>query len=142
MQNYKNHLRFNPLHHFVITPLCIGLIVIAVILFNESELSSLQRWFFLITAILMLLIALIARLYGLKNQDRLIRVEMRQRYFELTGKRFTEKEEQLRMGQIIALRFASDDELLNLIDRAINEKLSNKAIKKSISNWKADKMRV
>jgi hypothetical protein len=46
------------------------------------------------------------------------------------------------MGQIIALRFASDSEYLSLIERAIKENLSNKEIKLAIQNWKADYYRV
>jgi hypothetical protein len=90
----------------------------------------------------LLLISLAARIYGLKNQDRIIRMEMRQRYFELTGQRFVEKEKQLRLSQIIALRFASDEELLELMDRAISEKLTGKQIKSAIRNWQADHRRV
>ena len=67
---------------------------------------------------------------------------MRNRYFHLTGKTFDEKERELRLGQIIALRFASDAELLNLMDRAIAEKITAKEIKQQIKNWKGDYLRV
>jgi hypothetical protein len=67
---------------------------------------------------------------------------MRNRYFHLTGKTFDEKEQNLKLGQIIALRFASDEELLGLMDRAIAEKLSNKEVKQQIKNWKGDYIRV
>jgi hypothetical protein len=85
---------------------------------------------------------MITRVYALKNQDRLIRLEMRQRYFELTGTSFNSKENQLKLSQIIALRFASNEELLALIDLAIKDKLSNKEIKMAITNWQADLLRV
>ena len=67
---------------------------------------------------------------------------MRNRYFHLTGKTFDEKEQKLTLGQIIALRFASDAELLNLMDRAIAEKITAKEIKQQIKNWKGDYLRV
>jgi hypothetical protein len=67
---------------------------------------------------------------------------MRLRYFELTGTSFSSKEKQLRLGQIIALRFASDEELIGLMDRAIIENLSGTAIKKAIQNWQGDTLRV
>jgi hypothetical protein len=67
---------------------------------------------------------------------------MRNRYFHLTGKTFDEKERELKLGQIIALRFASDAELLNLMDRAIAEKITAKEIKQQIKNWKGDYLRV
>jgi hypothetical protein len=85
---------------------------------------------------------MITRVYALKNQDRLIRLEMRQRYFELTGTSFNSKENQLKLSQIIALRFASNEELPALIDLAIKDKLSNKEIKMAITNWQADLLRV
>ena len=67
---------------------------------------------------------------------------MRQRYFQLTGLPFYEKENQLTPAQIIALRFAGDEEILALVDTSIKENTSPKEIKKSIKNWKADHHRV
>ena len=67
---------------------------------------------------------------------------MRNRYFHLTGKTFEEKEQNLKLGQIKGLRFASDEELLGLMDRAIAEKLTAKEIKQQIINWKGDYIRV
>jgi len=142
MQNYSNHTRLNPLHHFVLLPLSAFLIVWSLIKFMNSENSFAEKVYFLLAAICILLITLITRLYALKNQDRLIRVEMGMRYFELTGKSLSTLEEQLSLSQLIALRFASDEELLDLIDKTLKEKLSNKEIKKAIKNWKADLMRV
>lgn len=137
-QNASNHRRFFPLHHFVITPAVLGLISWSAIRLGKGE----DALFDLLVAIVLLLISLAARIYGLKNQDRIIRMEMRQRYIELTGKRFMEKEKQLRLSQIIALRFASDEELLELMERAISEKLTGKQIKSAIRNWQADHRRV
>jgi hypothetical protein len=82
------------------------------------------------------------RSYALKLQNRIILNEMRNRYFHLTGKTFDEKERELKLGQIIALRFASDAELLNLMNRAIAEKITAKEIKQQIKNWKGDYLRV
>jgi len=137
-QNAANHTRLYPLHHYVITPAVLGLISWSVVRMVNGE----EALFQLLVSILLLLISLVARIYGLKNQDRIIRMEMRQRYFELTGKRFAEKESQLRLGQIIALRFASDDELLDLIEKAIADKMPPKSIKQAIQNWQSDNRRV
>ena len=82
------------------------------------------------------------RSYALKLQNRIILNEMRNRYFHLTGKTFDEKERELKLGQIIGLRFASDEELLGLMERAIAEKLTAKEIKQQIKNWKGDYIRV
>ena len=80
--------------------------------------------------------------YALGNQNRIVRLEMRLRYYLLTQKRFEPLEEQLSFNQIAALRFASDEELPDLIRRTINESLSPKEIKKAIKNWTPDYMRV
>jgi hypothetical protein len=95
-----------------------------------------------LVAVGLVLTALVARMYALMLQDRLIRSEMRQRFFELSGKRFSEVESKLSLKQIIALRFASDEELLTLIDRSLKENLAPKQIKAAIKNWVPDNSRV
>ena len=90
-------------------------------------------------AIIFVLIAWYARTFALKAQDRAIKAEEGLRYFIMTGKAFPSE---LKLSQIIALRFASDAEYLALLDRAIKENLSNKEIKMAIQNWKADYHRV
>jgi hypothetical protein len=89
--------------------------------------------------VIFVFIAWYARTFALKAQDRAIRAEEGLRYFMMTGKAFPSE---LKMGQIIALRFASDSEYLALLDRAVKENLSNKEIKMAIQNWKADYYRV
>lgn len=142
MQNYKNHIRFNPLHHFMLTPLLLVVFIWSVVDLVNSDNASTQQILLVLLSFGAIFMSLVARLYGLKNQDRIIRLEMRQRYFELTGESFLTKETELRMSQIIALRFASNEELLELMDSAIKEKLSAKEIKQAIKNWQADHMRV
>ena len=90
--------------------------------------------FFLISIALLISFFKIRR-FPIAAQDRAIRAEENLRYFTLTGKLF---DNHLTMSQIIALRFAPDNELVALTDRALKESLSNAAIKKAIKNWKAD----
>jgi hypothetical protein len=80
-----------------------------------------------------------SRAFATKVQDRAIRAEENLRHFALTGKLFDPR---LTMGQIVALRFAADEEFLALAKRAVEEKLSKEDIKKSIKNWRADHNRV
>jgi hypothetical protein len=142
MQNYSNHIRFNPLHHFVILPLTAFAFGWSLYrLFTAAEFVFTDV-FYVLLSFSVLLIGFIARIYALKNQDRLIRIEMRVRYFELTGKSFLETEKKLSQSQIIALRFASNDELLILIEKAQSEQLKSKEIKKQIKDWQADLNRV
>jgi len=142
MQNYKNHRRLNPMHHFILTPITAVIFVWSIINALQDGQPLAQKIYFTLTATILLILGLLSRSYGLRNQDRIIRVEMRLRYFELTGTSFSSKEKQLRLGQIIALRFASDEELIELIDRAISEKLSGTDIKKAVTNWQGDNLRV
>ena len=142
MQNYKNHLRLNPAHHFVLIPTTLGLFIWSVAHFFVSDAKVEEKLFWFLASFALVLVSMITRVYALKNQDRIIRLEMRQRYFELTGTSFNSKENQLKLSQIIALRFASNEELPALIDLAIKDKLSNKEIKMAITNWQADLLRV
>ncbi len=80
-----------------------------------------------------------SRAFALKAQDRAIRAEENLRHFILTGKPL---DKGLRIGQIIALRFAGDEEFPSLVQRASAENLSGKEIKMQIKNWKADLYRV
>jgi hypothetical protein len=142
-QNFGNHTRYNPFQHFVLAPLTL---IFLGWTGNKMDFSStettLESIYLFIGAFILFLLPLLARLYALKLQNRIILNEMRNRYFHLTGKTFDEKERELRLGQIIALRFASDAELLNLMDRAIAEKITAKEIKQQIKNWKGDYLRV
>jgi hypothetical protein len=67
---------------------------------------------------------------------------MRFRYFEITGTSFSSKEKVLKLSQIIALRFAGDEELIPLMEKAISEKLTSTQIKKAITNWVGDYNRI
>ena len=109
--------------------------------FSSQETTTESAYLF-IGAFVLFLLPLLVWLYALKIQNRIILNEMRNRYFHLTGKTFEEKEQNLKLGQIIGLRFASDEELLGLMDRAIAEKLTAKEIKQQIINWKGDYIRV
>jgi hypothetical protein len=142
MQNYKNHLRLNPAHHFVLIPTTLGLFIWSVVCFFVSDAEFEEKLFWFLASFALVLVSMITRVYALKNQDRLIRLEMRQRYFELTGTSFNSKENQLKLSQIIALRFASDEELIELTEKAVAENLTRDQIKSLIKNWKSDTHRV
>ena len=95
----------------------------------------------LITAISVLLFIFYwySRAFALKAQDRAIRAEENLRHFILTGKPLDSR---LRMSQIIALRFAADDEFVSLAKKAAEENMQQKEIKMAIKNWKPDYNRV
>ncbi len=142
-QTYKNHIKIYPPHHLVLLPLL--MIAIGVSIYNIFHYPFQQMFYIWITIVLIFIFAVAVMLrqhYALGNQNRIVRLEMRLRYYQLTNKRFEPLEQQLSFGQVAALRFASDEELLSLTDRTIKENLSPKEIKQSIKNWHPDYMRV
>lgn len=142
-QNYHNHRKFYPPYHFVYLPLLLiadGFGIYKI--FNDSE-NQLLWLLFSIVIFLMLYLALMLRQhYALGLQNRLVRLEFKQRYFELFNKKSDEVEEKLNFGQIAALRFAYDDEFKELLSKALNENISGDQIKKSIKKWRADHHRI
>ncbi|HAV01846.1 MAG TPA: hypothetical protein DCW95_01380 [Chryseobacterium sp.] len=142
-QNYSNHKKFYALHHFIFLPLLMVLLVFGIWKAFTDE--SLQlTWILFATAVFLILyLALMVRQhYALGNQNRIVRLEFKQRYFELTGKRSDQVENKLTFDQIAALRFAYDDEFLQLLERTLEENLTGDAIKKAITKWRPDHHRV
>lgn len=143
MQNYKNHIRYYPPHHFVFYPVMTLLLGLSV-RFVYSPPSQHWVWVFIALGLLaIILLALMLRQhYALTVQNRIVRLELRFRYYVLTQQRFEPLELSLTQGQLFALRFASDEELPPLVQRALREGLSPDAIKRAIVNWLPDTMRV
>ncbi|MEP6675520.1 MAG: DUF6526 family protein [Ferruginibacter sp.] len=140
MQTFKNHSRYLPVWHLVILPLIIAALVFSVMNFIHATAEvHMSAAIILVLNVLMLFIWFYSRRFALKAQDRAIRAEESFRYFILTGKPV---DRQLRLGQIIALRFASDEEMPALAKKAVAENLSSKAIKMEIKNWREDMHRV
>ena len=142
-QNYDNHKKFYPPHHFIYLPLLFVLQVIGIKNVFQDEPNQLIWILFSVVIFLFIYLALMLRQhYALGNQNRIVRLEFKLRYFELFGKRSDEVESKLSFDQIASLRFAYDDEFKLLLDKAIEQKISGDEIKKSITNWKPDHNRV
>mgnify|MGYP001115227800 CR=1 FL=1 len=139
-QSYKNHKRFDPIYHFLMLPLSVLVLGLAIYLAFEKTIT--EGLFFLLTGLTLSLSILKLRAYPKVLQNRLIRTEMRLRYREITGKDFQEWEQKLTLAQIIALRFASDSELEELTQLSAEENLDAQQIKERIKNWKGDTYRV
>ena len=90
-------------------------------------------------AIVLILAFYYLRIFALKAQDRAIRAEEKLRYYVLTGKSVNSK---LTTRQIVGLRFAPDEEFVELVNKAVENNLSEKEIKQAIKNWKPDYYRV
>jgi len=136
-QNYSNHKRFYPLFHFTTIPLTV--IGLGLAVYTVISIPNIVTGLIALAFILILLVALMARMFALKAQDRAVRAEEKLRYFILTNKALPTE---LRMGQVIALRFARDDEFVSLVDKAVSNNLSPDEIKKEIKNWRGDYHRI
>ena len=141
-QSYKNHIRFYTPHHFIYYPILTAFLT-ASIYFCFTKPEKLVWIFISVVFVFLFCLAFMLRQhYALVLQNRIIRLEIRYNYFIVTGKRFEEIEYQFNDSQMFALRFASDDELVLLVEKSIKEKLSSDEIKKAIKNWKPDYERV
>lgn len=141
-QSYKNHIRFYTPHHFVYYPIVITFLVFSIYFIFTTDQPLIWTFISVVFAVLFGLAFMLRQHYALTLQNRIVRLELRYRYFLITGKRLEELEQQLQDDQLFALRFATDEELPNLVERALHENLNGKDIKKAIVNWKADHQRV
>lgn len=141
-QNYQNHIRLIFWYHGVVLfstlAVVIGSTVNVVKSAGDSERIYSASLICLISMILLCMI-FFARGFALRAQDRAIRAEQNLRHYIMAGKALPSA---LTMGQIIALRFASDDEFIILGEKAVKENLKPDAIKKEIQNWQGDFHRV
>lgn len=140
-QTFENHVRWHPPFHFVLTPILLANFIFAIVRLVQD--FNVDRIAYLIIAVALILIALLARINALKVQDRVVRLEEKLRYREVLPKELAARAESLRTGQIIALRFAGDGELAALVERVLNNEFEKTAdIKKAIKNWRGDYLRV
>ena len=141
-QSYENHARYHPLQHYVWLPLSF-LMLVSIVVYTIYQFIkngfSLQLLLLLGVVVLAIIPGMLARIYATTLQDRIIRTEEQLRYYMLTKNRLDDR---LTIDQLIALRFASDEEFIELVDRTIDENLSNDDIKKLIKTWRADHHRV
>jgi hypothetical protein len=139
-QTFANHPKFDPLYHFVLSPLCLVLLVGAIwAAVNEG---TGEAWWRVGMAMALFLAIAKIRLYGLRVQDRVIRLEERLRLQSVLPERLRGRIPELTAGNLIALRFAPDEELPELVERILLDKPSQKEIKQSIKNWRPDYFRV
>ena len=140
-QSFKNHGRYVPLYHFVLPTAILVLIVGSIInLFDCLHKSDALYSAALICLIgpILLFIWFYARHFALKAQDRAIRAEENLRHMAIAGSLLDPR---LTMTQIIALRFAPNEEFVVLAHRAAEENMKPTEIKKAIQQWRADHVR-
>lgn len=142
-QNLKNHHRFDPLMHFFVFPVTLLNFIFSIILAARhwSQHPHIVIWWIVLSAALAVL-ATKCRINDLKLQDRIIRLEERLRLQALLGPAESAHISELTTPQLIALRFASDEEVPALVHKTLTQNLCGKAIKESITSWRGDYHRV
>jgi hypothetical protein len=141
-QTFSNHTRFDPWFHFFVLPVLVFWLVDRIIVLVRHPHHPYENIVFVLLAGALLTLVFRARVYSLKVQDRVIRLEERLRLSALLPEPLRARIPELTERQLIALRFASDTEVPALIERTLSEKLEPKAIKQSIQNWRPDYWRV
>ena len=139
-QNFENHAKLVPAFHFFVLPVFLANAIWSI--FGVVHQFSAQSVRGLVVAIALLTLALTARVFALTVQDRVIRLEMQLRLQRLLPADLLPRIPEFTVGQLVALRFASDAELPDLSRKVLQEKLTDrKAIKKMIRDWQPDFLR-
>ena len=139
-QSLKNHARFDPPFHFVLLIVFLANLIISIVYVVKHP-CFYSAWF-VVLSVAAILALLKIRLYPLKVQDRVIRLEERIRLQALAPSEWHTQIYHLTEDQLIGLRFASDDEVVELAKQALEHHLTRKQIKERIKDWRGDYWRV
>jgi Family of unknown function (DUF6526) len=139
-QNLTNYTRLDPPFHMFVVPVA-GISLLVAIWHLIQNPSFYSAWLVVVAAAAIVLV-LKTRLYALKAQDRVIRLEERLRLASLLPQSLCSRIGELSESQLIALRFAADAELPVLAEKTISSKLSGAEIKKAIVTWRPDYWRI
>jgi Family of unknown function (DUF6526) len=139
-QSFKNHARFDPPYHLITTAvLAVNLFIVCC--FAWKNLNWFSEWLVVLSIAAFIPFAKL-RSYPLKVQDRVIRLEERLRLQALAPAEWHTQIYRLTEDQLIGLRFASDDEVVELAKQALEHNLTRKQIKERIKTWRPDDLRV
>ena len=139
-QSYSNHLRWFPLFHFVVSPILLAYTMWTI--WTSVRSPSAETVWAAAFATGVFLLALASRAMAVRVQDRVIRLEMRLRLASILPDDLRSHIPRLTPKQLVALRFASDAEMPELVRQVVSGTLADqKAIKKAIVRWQADHLR-
>jgi hypothetical protein len=140
VQSYQKHTRWLPGFHFFVMPVLLANVFVSA--WRLWQMPTLGMTFGLVVAAALLLLGLLSRLQAVTVQDRLIRLEMRLKLRQLLPPDLQPRINDLTYRQLVALRFASDAELPDLVRDVLAGKLTtSKEIKMRVKNWQADWLR-
>jgi hypothetical protein len=140
-QTFANHARTHPPFHFVLLPGLVALLILTIINVVRHY-ARLDAWILLLIGLIFPLAGFLLRSNALRVQDRLIRLEERLRMEALLSADLSARIGELTESQLIALRFASDNELPALVAKVLAAKMKSKDIKQAIVTWRPDTFRV
>jgi hypothetical protein len=139
-QSFKSHAKWDPSFHFFLGP--VALILLAYVVIKVVR-NPMRPNIMLVVAMVWATVAMFKiRLYSLKVQDRIIRLEERLRLKQVLPAELAPRIWELSESQLIGLRFASDAELAGLCEKTLEGNLTQKQIKESIVRWRPDHFRV
>jgi len=139
-QNFSNHAQFTPLYHYFTTPL--GLIFVLWSVQRVIANPGAETAYMLVGALALFGVIGVSRMSPLRVQDRLIRLEERLRLSRILPADLQPHIEGLRVGHLVALRFASDTEVTELVRALVADPaITPKAIKSRVKQWRADHFR-
>jgi hypothetical protein len=139
-QNFENHAKFVPAYHIV----AFGIFAINFFwrIYQVIHAPSAEAGMALLLSIGFVMLLFFARIFALTVQDRVICLEMRLRMQQLLPADLRARAEEFSVGQLVSLRFASDEELPELSRKVLDGKMEDrKAIKKMVKNWQPDLLR-
>jgi hypothetical protein len=140
VQSYASHRRFAPLHHFVAFPLILLYLGFAVV--ELVRRPGISEAFHLAFALGVMALFFSTRVMTLTVQNRVIRLEMQLRLARVLPDELRGRIGELSVGQLVALRFASDAELPDLVARTLAGSFGSRdAIKREIRDWQPDRVR-
>lgn len=140
-QNFANHTKLVPTFHLFVLPVLVLNLVQSMYRFVHLGIKW-DGFVGVLTALALLLLAFHARLFALRVQDRVIRLEEQQRLGRLLPEDLRPRIAEFMPSQLIALRFACDEELPALARKVLNDKvMDSKTIKQSVKHWRADYLR-
>jgi hypothetical protein len=142
-QNFKNHGRLDPPFHIVLFFVLVVNLIFSIIHMVRHHVDAYFAgpWF-VILSIVVFIPFLKLRTYPLKVQDRVIRLEERIRLQALAPSEWHAQIYKLSEDQLVGLRFAADDEVVELAKQALEHNLTRKQIKERIKSWRADNWRI
>lgn len=141
VQTFENHTRYVPLYHFVLFGILMINLVWSVVRIIRHH--SVDAAVALLIAFGLLILFFYARQFALTMQDRLIRLEMQLRLVKVLPADLAQRIGELTVSQLIGLRFASNEELPELVRKVLAEGISDRtAIKRMVRTWQGDYLRV